>query len=129
MLRVLPLTFRFRRLMWVVKRTTSPFNTFCSNVAKQVVRLLLPVFPYLRVLTRSLLVTGKTQSLPPPPPPTLRPGIEEEGEGRGGGGGEGIGICNCRSPRRHTTLEKRSREAWEKNSCPRSTNASKVRVY
>ena len=34
-------------LMWVVKRATSLFNSFCSNVAKQVARFLLPVFPYL----------------------------------------------------------------------------------
>ena len=33
-------------LMWVVKRATSIFNSFCSNVAKQVARFLLPVFPY-----------------------------------------------------------------------------------
>ena len=38
---------------------------------------------------------------------TPRPGMGEEG-----GEGEGIGICNCRSPRRLTTLEKRSKEAW-----------------
>ena len=31
----------------VVKRATSLFNSFCSNVAKQVARFLLPVFPYL----------------------------------------------------------------------------------
>ena len=34
-------------LMWVVKRATSLFNSFCNNVAKQVARFLLPVFPYL----------------------------------------------------------------------------------
>ena len=33
--------------MWVVKRATSVFNSFCSNVAKQVARFLLPVFLYL----------------------------------------------------------------------------------
>ena len=31
-------------LMWVIKRATSLFNLFCSNVAKQVARFLLPVF-------------------------------------------------------------------------------------
>ena len=31
--------------MRVVKRATSLFNSFCSNVAKQVARFLLPVFP------------------------------------------------------------------------------------
>ena len=31
----------------MVKRVTSPFNSFCSNVAKQVARFLLPVFAYL----------------------------------------------------------------------------------
>ena len=33
--------------IWVVKRATSLFNWFCSNVTKQVGRFLLPVFPYL----------------------------------------------------------------------------------
>ena len=34
--------------MLVVKRTTSLFNSFCSNnVARQVARLSFPVFPYL----------------------------------------------------------------------------------
>ena len=33
--------------MWVVKRATSVFNSFCSNVAEQVARFLLPVFLYL----------------------------------------------------------------------------------
>ena len=56
MVRVLPLTFKpFNNvicciktgLMWVVKRATSLFNSFCSKVARQVVRFLLPVFPYL----------------------------------------------------------------------------------
>ena len=36
--------------MWVVKRATSLFNSFCSNVAKQVACFLLPVFPYLKNL-------------------------------------------------------------------------------
>ena len=31
--------------MWVVKCVTTLFNLFCSNVAKQVARFLLPVFP------------------------------------------------------------------------------------
>ena len=35
---------------WVVKRSTSLFNLFCSNVARQVARFLLPVFPYLKGL-------------------------------------------------------------------------------
>ena len=34
---------------WVAKRATSLFNSFCSNVAKQVSRFLLPVFPYLKL--------------------------------------------------------------------------------
>ena len=33
--------------LWAVKRATSLFNSFCSNVAKQVARFWLPVFPYL----------------------------------------------------------------------------------
>ena len=33
--------------MRVVKRTTSLFNSFYSDVAKQVARFLLPVFPHL----------------------------------------------------------------------------------
>ena len=33
---------------WVVKRATSPLNSFCSHVAKQIARFLLPVLPYLR---------------------------------------------------------------------------------
>ena len=32
---------------WMVKRATSLFNLFCSNVARQVARFVLPVFPYL----------------------------------------------------------------------------------
>ena len=62
MLRVLPLTFKpvsnliCRKIgfMWVVKRTTSLFDSFCSNVAKQVARFLLPVFPYLYGLQRTV---------------------------------------------------------------------------
>ena len=34
---------------WVVKRATSLFNLFWSNVAKQVARFLLPVLPYLYI--------------------------------------------------------------------------------
>ena len=57
MLRVLPPTFKpinnliccKTGLMWVVKRATLLFNLFCSNVAKQVARFLLPVFPYLKL--------------------------------------------------------------------------------
>ena len=33
---------------WVVKRATSLFSSFCSHVAKQIARFLLPVLPYLR---------------------------------------------------------------------------------
>ena len=33
--------------MWEVKRATSPFNLFCSNVAKQEARFLLPVLLWL----------------------------------------------------------------------------------
>ena len=51
LLRVLPPSFKSvnnqicckRGLMWMVKRTTSLFNSFCSNVAKRVARFLLPV--------------------------------------------------------------------------------------
>ena len=58
MLRVLPPTFKpvFQQirlltgLMWVVKRATSLFNSFCSNVAKQVARFLLPVLPKLSTI-------------------------------------------------------------------------------
>ena len=57
MLRGLPLMFKHVNnlicyktgLMWVVKRPTSLFNSFCSSVARQVARFLLPVFPYLKV--------------------------------------------------------------------------------
>ena len=53
MLRVLPPKFKpvnnliccKTGFMWMVKRATSLFNSFCSNVAKQVARFLLPVFP------------------------------------------------------------------------------------
>ena len=41
------LIFSKTGFMWVVKRVTSLFNSFCSNVAKQVERFLLPVFPHL----------------------------------------------------------------------------------
>ena len=34
-------------LVWVVKRATSPFNSFRSNFARQVALSLLPVLPYL----------------------------------------------------------------------------------
>ena len=52
MLRVLSPTFKpvnnliccKTGLMWVVKRPTSLFNSFCSNVARQVARLFLPIF-------------------------------------------------------------------------------------
>ena len=37
-------------LMWVVKRATSLFNSFCYNVTRQVARFLLLVFPYLQVM-------------------------------------------------------------------------------
>ena len=37
-------------LMWVVKRATSLFNSFCSNVARQVARFMLLVFPYVNVM-------------------------------------------------------------------------------
>ena len=57
MLRVLPLMFKPIKnliccntgLMWVVNRATSLFNSFCSNVARQVARFLFPVFPYFKV--------------------------------------------------------------------------------
>ena len=61
MLGVLPPTFKpvnnltccKTGLMWVVKRATLLFNSFCSNVARQVARfLLLPVFPYLKHIVR-----------------------------------------------------------------------------
>ena len=56
MLRVLPPMFdpvlqeiRLQGLSsWVVKRATSLFNSFCSHVAKQIARFLLPVLQYLR---------------------------------------------------------------------------------
>ena len=62
MLRVLPRMFkpvsnlicRKTGFMWVVKRTTSLFNSFGSNVAKEVARFLLPVFPYLYGLQRRI---------------------------------------------------------------------------
>ena len=60
MLDVLPPTFKpvnnltccNTGLMWVVKRATLLFNSFCSNVATQVARFLLPVFPYLKHIVR-----------------------------------------------------------------------------
>ena len=56
MLRVLPPTFKLvsnlmcckTGFMLVVKRATSLYNSFCSNVARQVARFLLPVFPNLK---------------------------------------------------------------------------------
>ena len=49
-------------LVWVVKRATSLFNSFCSIVAWQVARFfLLPVFPSLRtLLSRHLSYKRKT---------------------------------------------------------------------
>ena len=35
---------------WVVKRATLLFNSFCSKVAKQVARFLLPVLPVTQVV-------------------------------------------------------------------------------
>ena len=35
-------------LIWVMKRTTTLFNSFCGNVARQVARCLLPVCPSLK---------------------------------------------------------------------------------
>ena len=60
MLRVLPNTFKpvnnliccKTGLLWGVKRATSLFNSFFSNVAKQVACFLLPVF---RTFTRNRL--------------------------------------------------------------------------
>ena len=43
-------------MLRVVKRTTSLFNSFYSNVARRVARFLLPVFPYLKTDT---VRTGK----------------------------------------------------------------------
>ena len=59
MLRVLPPMFehvnnlicRKTGLMWVVKRATPLFNSFCSNVAKQVARFCSPFFRTLRQVT------------------------------------------------------------------------------
>ena len=56
MLRVLPPTFKpvsnliccKTDFMLVVKRAISLYNSFCSNVARQVARFLLPVFPNLK---------------------------------------------------------------------------------
>ena len=56
MLHVLPPTFKpvsnliccKTGFMLVVKRATSLYKSFCSNVARQVARFLLPVFPYLK---------------------------------------------------------------------------------
>ena len=123
MLRVLPPIFKpvnnliccKTGLMWVVKRTISLFNSFCSSVARQVARPLLPVFPaYLRSCS-SFIVSDRENAkfvplnlLCPQGVGTTLPGMGEEGEGKG------IGICNCGSPRWLTTLEKRSREAWGK---------------
>ena len=55
MLHILPSTFepfllqiRLQGLFsWVVKCTTSLFNSFCSKVTKQVAHFLLPIVPYL----------------------------------------------------------------------------------
>ena len=41
------------RLMWVVKRATPLFNSFCSNVARQVACFLLRVFPCLNFSTEA----------------------------------------------------------------------------
>ena len=75
-LRVLPPTFKpvnnliccKTGLMGVVKRATSLFNSFCSNVARQVVRFLLPVFPYLKMAKwrRNLKWSGSGRSDGPP---------------------------------------------------------------
>ena len=58
MLRILPPMFKpvnnliccQTGLMWVVKHTTLLFNSFWSNVARQVAHFLLPVFPYLNAV-------------------------------------------------------------------------------
>ena len=83
MLRVLPPTFKpvniliccKTGLMWVVKRATSLFNSFCSNVARQVARLLLPVFPYLKVARHIL-------SCPIPPKFEHKPRRHKESFGK-----------------------------------------------
>ena len=48
---------------WVMKRTTLPFNSFCSQVTKQVALFLLPFFPYLKagMHLRKLIHTSKFQ--------------------------------------------------------------------
>ena len=43
-------------LMWVVKRATSLFNSFRSNLAKQVARFLLPVFTYPNIVAKLFLI-------------------------------------------------------------------------
>ena len=61
MLHVLPFTFdpvlqqiRLQGFFsWVVKGTTSLFNSFCSKVAKQVARFMLPVLLYLKTYRRT----------------------------------------------------------------------------
>ena len=64
MLRVLPTMFKpvnnliccKTGLMWVVKRATSLFNSFRSNLAKQVARVLLPVFTYPNIVAKLFLI-------------------------------------------------------------------------
>ena len=41
---------------WAVKRAKSLFHLFCSNVAKQIVRFLLPVLPSLKILKSAFTI-------------------------------------------------------------------------
>ena len=50
-------------MMWVVKRATSLFNSFCSNVARQVACFLLPVFPCLNFSTEARSIPGLIETL------------------------------------------------------------------
>ena len=43
-------------LMWVVKRATSLFNSFRSNLAKQVARFLFPFFTYPNIVAKLFLI-------------------------------------------------------------------------
>ena len=116
MLRVLPPMFKpvnnliccKTGLMWVVKRAISLFNSFCSSVARQVARPLLPVFPAYLKSCSSFIVSDMENAKFAPLNLLCPQGLGTTLPGKG------IGICNCRSPRWLTTLEKRSREAWGK---------------
>ena len=75
------------------KRAASLFSSFCSNVARKVARLLLPVFPYLKSCSSFIVSDRENAKFVPL---TLCPrgiGTPNSGMGEEEGKGKGIRIA------------------------------------